>query len=60
MDGDFSEQNMLKIYQKEIQGMARDKTLTPERQYVAMMMYLPQSYIEKQLKSNIMNLMKTN
>lgn len=54
MSDNFSEQAMLKIFQKECQGMAKEGTLTPERQFLAMMMYLPQSYIEKHLK-NTMN-----
>ena len=56
---DFSEQAMFKIFQKECQGMAREGTLTPERQFLAMMMYLPQSFIQKQVK-NTMNKLSSN
>ena len=50
---DFSEAAMLKVFQKECQAMAKEGTLTPERQFVAMMMYLPQEYIEKYLKNTM-------
>ena len=50
MSDDCSEQAMLKVFKSECQKMAKDGTLTPERQFTAMMLYLPQSYIEKHLK----------
>lgn len=53
MSDDFSEQAMLKVFKKECQGMVKDGTLTPERQFLAMVMYLPQSYIEKHLKNTM-------
>ena len=50
---DLSEQKMLKSFQKECQGMAKEGTLTQERQFLAMMMYLPQSYIQKHLRNTM-------
>lgn len=52
MSDDCSEQAMLKTFQLECQKMAKDGTLTPERQFTTMMMYLPQSYVEKHLKDS--------
>tara|TARA_B110000977_G_scaffold201646_1_gene297458 strand:+ start:5000 stop:5161 length:162 start_codon:yes stop_codon:yes gene_type:complete len=49
----MDEQTMIRTYQRECQGMSKDGTLTPERQFLAMMMFLPQSYIEKQLKNKM-------
>ena len=39
------------MYIKECQQMAKEGTLTQQRQFVAMMMYLPESVIKKQLKN---------
>ena len=46
----MDETTMIKAYQEDCKKMAKDGTLTSERQILAMMMYLPQSHIEKQLK----------
>ena len=40
----------LKAYESQCKAMAKEGTLTRERQFLAMMMFLPTSVIEKQLK----------
>lgn len=50
---DFTEQSLVKAFQRECQGMAKDGTLTPERQFVAMMLYLPETYIKRYLKKGV-------
>ena len=50
---DFSEAAMLKVFQHECQAMAKDGTLTPERQFLAMTMYMPQGYIEKHVRNTM-------
>lgn len=53
-----SEQEMVKAYERECRQMAKEGTLTPQRQIVAMMMYLPQSYIQKQVKDKFNSMKK--
>ena len=53
---DFSEQSMMKAYQNQCQAMGKAGTLTQERQFLAMMMFLPQSSIEKQMRNTMQKL----
>ena len=46
----YVEKDLLEAYQNDCRQMAKDGTLTHERQFLAMMMYLPQDFIKKQVK----------